>query len=391
MYQFIVAPDSFKGSLTASQAAARISEGIKWVLPEARVIEIPMSDGGDGLVDVLVTSMGCRRFWTEVTGPLGNRILAEYGILNDNKTAVIEMSAASGLTLVPREKRDPFITTSRGTGDLIVAALDRGCRRFIIGIGGSSTSDGGVGMAQALGVKFLAGDGREILPGARGLLQIKTMDVSEIDKRVRQSEFTVACDVDNPLCGPSGAAYVYARQKGASPKDLPLLDQALMNMADVVQKQLQFSFQDLRGAGAAGGLGAGLAAFTGAKLCRGVEVVFDLLDFDNILSQGADLVITGEGEIDYQSLFGKVPLGVARRAKKFNIPVMAIVGSIGPGAEQAYEAGIEAIMDIIPRPMSLDEALLQAGDLLAAAASRMVRIMLLSQKRQQIEKKKRGR
>ena len=380
MNRIIVAPDSFKESLTAAEVASCVADGIRRVLPAAEVIQIPLSDGGEGLTDALISGTGGRYMDREVTGPLGNKVTARFGVLGDNRTAVIEMAAASGLALVPREERNPMITTTYGTGELIKAALDLGCRRMIVGIGGSATNDGGSGMAEALGVKLLDADGKRIGPGAAGLLTLHTIDMSAADPRLPEAEIMVACDVTNPLCGPTGASYVYGRQKGADSEMLPVMDQGLLNLARVIKHDIGIEVQELSGAGAAGGLGAGLVAFAGGKLRSGLGMVFEILDFESRLAAGVDLVITGEGQINTQTLYGKVPAGVARLAKKYRLPVLAIAGSIGPGADKAYETGIDAIMSITPGPISLDESMARAGELISDAAARAMRLIILRRK-----------
>ncbi len=373
--RIIVAPDSFKESLKASQAAQCISEGIKNIFPTAQVIQVPLSDGGEGLTESLIAASGGRFIDCPVTGPRGDKIRARYGILNEQRTAVIEMAAASGLDLLPRRGRNPLLTTTRGTGELILAALNAGCERLIIGIGGSATNDGGAGMAQALGAKLLDQKGSDIGPGAQGLLNLSQIDISGLDPRLAQSEIRVACDVVNPLYGLDGAAYVYGPQKGATLEMLPRLDQALINLAKIIARDLGMQVHDIPGAGAAGGLGAGLMAFAGGKLLSGIELVFEILDFEAILALGANLLITGEGSINAQSLYGKVPVGVARLAKKYDIPVLAIVGQIGPGAEKVYAEGIDAIMTTAPGPISLEESIARAPELLTEATTQALRIM----------------
>lgn len=378
MGKFIVAPDSFKESLAAREVARRIAAGIKRALPDAEVKQVPLSDGGEGLVDTLVAAAGGKVLSREVTGPLGEKVSASFGLLDDGETAVIEMAAASGLALVPPAKRNPMHTTTYGTGELIKAALDEGCRRIILGIGGSATNDGGAGMARALGIRLLNSRGEDIPPGAAGLLELARIDASGLDRRLQETEILVACDVTNPLCGPAGAAYVYGLQKGATRDMLPLLDRALDNLAEVVARDLGKSIRDLPGAGAAGGMGGGLVAFAGGKLCPGLPLVLRMVKFEELLSAGGvELVITGEGEINAQTTYGKVPVGVAQVAKKFGLPVLAIVGSIGPGTEGVYGLGIDAIMSIIPRPMSLEEAMRNAGELLEDAAFRAARLFAL--------------
>ncbi len=375
--RIIVAPDSFKESLRASEVAQRITEGVKNIFPAAQVIQVPLSDGGEGLSESLIAAVGGCFIDCPVTDPLGDKIQARYGILNDRRTAVIEMAAASGLPLVSRSDRNPLVTTTRGTGELILEALNAGCKSLIIGIGGSATNDGGAGMAQALGVKLLDEKGSDIGPGAQGLLKLSQIDISGLDPRLAQTEVMVACDVENPLYGLNGAAYVYGPQKGASLEMLPLLDTALINLAEIIARDLQIKVHDVPGAGAAGGLGAGLIAFAGGKLCSGIQLAFEILGFEDILAAGADLVITGEGSINAQSLYGKVPVGVARLAKKYDLPVLALVGQIGPGAETVYEAGIDAIMSMAPGPISLEESISRAGELLTDATSRALRMIKL--------------
>lgn len=377
MKRIIVAPDSFKESLDAAAVAKHIALGLKRVFPGAEVIETPLSDGGEGLVNTLVAATGGRVVFEDVTGPLGERVNAAYGVLGNGETAVIEMAAASGLALVPAIRRNPMKTTTYGTGQLMVSALHSGCRRLIVGIGGSATSDGGAGMAQALGVGLLDAEGRDIVTGAEGLLDIDGIDMTGLHRNVRNTEILVACDVDNPFCGPEGAAYVYGPQKGSPPEMLPVLDRALERLALIIKRDLGVEIRNLPGAGAAGGLGGGLTAFAGGSIRPGIDLVLDAVKFEEILAPGADLVITGEGEINGQSIHGKVPVGVARLAKKHNLPVLALVGSIGPGAEKSFKEGIDAIMSIIPGPMSLDEAIRRTSGLLEDAAERAARMIRL--------------
>ncbi|MFZ5645334.1 MAG: glycerate kinase [Bacillota bacterium] len=375
MARIIIAPDSFKESLDSAKVARHISNGIKRVWPETEIIEVPLSDGGEGLLKIMAAADGGQIIVEEATGPLGLTVSASYGLLGDGQTAVIEMAEASGLALVPPGSRNPMKTTTFGTGELIRAALDRGCRRIIVGIGGSATNDGGAGMAQALGVKLLDDRGGEIGPGAEGLLSLNSIDITGLDDRIGKVEIMVACDVDNIFHGPEGAACVYGPQKGAGPEMVAELDRALEHLSAVIQRDLGIDISHLPGAGAAGGLGGGLVAFLGGKMNRGSHIVFEILKFEELLAEGADLVITGEGEINGQSVYGKVPVAVARLAKKRNLPVLALVGSIGPGAEKVYSEGIDAIMSIVPRPISLEEAMGQAAVLLEDAAERAVRIM----------------
>lgn len=376
MRRIVVAPDSFKESLEAGEVASAVARGVRKVVPEAEVMEIPLSDGGEGLVSALVKATGGQVLSSTVTGPLGRRVTARWGILGDGTTAVIEMAQASGLALVPQDRRNPLITTTYGTGELVCRALDAGCRKIIIGIGGSATHDGGAGMAQALGAKLLGPDDLEIGPGASGLERLSRIDTRGMDGRLKDTEIVVACDVDNPLCGPRGAAYTYALQKGASPDMLPRLDAALDHYARIVARDLGRDVRDIPGSGAAGGLGAGLMAFLGGKLRRGIELVMDIVGLENAV-RGADLVITGEGEINNQTSYGKVPVGVARIAGIYGVPVVALVGSIGEGAHTVYEQGINAIMSIVPGPRPLSYCLENAAFLLEEAAERLMRLILV--------------
>jgi len=372
--RILIAPDSFKESLSAAEAATRISEGIRRVLPAAQITQLPLSDGGEGLTETLIAAMAGRMLEQEVTAPMGNRVMARFGVAGDD-TAIIEMAEASGLNLVPPAQRNPLLATTFGTGELIRAALGQGCRHLIIGIGGSATNDGGAGMAQALGVKMLNAQGEDIAPGAAGLLELDTIDMSALDPRLSRTKISVACDVTNPLCGPRGASRVYGPQKGADAAAVDLMDRALARMAEVVKRDLDLDICELPGAGAAGGLGAGLAAFAGADLQPGLELVLEILQFDTLLSAGQDLIITGEGEINGSSLYGKVPVGVARRARQYGIPVLALVGNIGPDTKQVYAEGIIAIMSIAPGPITREQSMIRAGELLSDAAERALRLI----------------
>ncbi|MGI6285908.1 glycerate kinase [Neomoorella humiferrea] len=375
MKRIVIAPDSFKESLDAPAVAAAIAAGIKRVFPDAETVMVPMADGGEGLTSTMVAATGGRTITTTVTGPLGQPVQATWGILGDGTTGVVEMAQASGLPLVPREKRNPLYTTTYGTGELIAQALDAGCRRLIVGIGGSATNDGGAGMAQALGVRLLNAEGKDIGRGAIGLEELNRIDIEGLDPRIKETEILVACDVDNPLCGPRGASAIYGPQKGATPEMIPRLDAALARLADVIKRDLGKDVRELPGAGAAGGLGAGLVAFLGATLRRGIDLVMETLDLDGILAKGADLVITGEGEINHQTAFGKVPAGVARLACKYGIPVVALAGSIGEGAATVYDHGIKGFMSIVPRPLPLAYCLENAATLLTDAAERLMRLL----------------
>ena len=337
-------------------------------------LTIPIADGGEGTVEALVTATGGRLCQTDVAGPLENRITALWGILGDGKTAVIEMAAASGLPLVPMSQRNPRITTTYGTGELILAALDAGLRKIIIGIGGSATNDGGTGMARALGVRFTDHDGKELTEGGAALARLKQIDLTGLDPRLLETELTVACDVDNPLCGPRGASAVFGPQKGATPDLVKELDSALAHYSVIAQEATGRQVAELSGAGAAGGLGAGLMFFTPAKLKPGVGIVLDAVGFAEIV-KAADFVITGEGRTDFQTAFGKAPVGVAKVAKQFNVPVFCLSGGLGEGADDVLAQGIDAVMSICEGPMSLEECMKTGSSLIESGSARLCRII----------------
>ena len=372
--KIVIAPDSFKGSLTALQVSDAVEEGFKRIFPDAQIEKVPMADGGEGTVQSLVDATGGQLLTESVTDPLGGKVKANYGILGDGLTAVIEMAAASGLPLVPLDKRNPMLTTTYGTGELIKAALERGCRKFIIGIGGSATTDGGAGVAQALGVKLLDASGEDIAFGGIGLSNLAEIDMSTIDERIAETETVVACDVDNPLTGPRGAAHVYSPQKGATSEQVELLDKYLGHFADIVKRDLGKDVKETPGAGAAGGLGAGLMAFLNAELRSGIDIVIEASKLRERM-KGVDLVITGEGQLDEQTAYGKTPTGVSRVAEEMGIPVLAIAGGIKSGAETSYEEGIDAMMSIAPGPISLEEAIERSSELIADTAERAARII----------------
>lgn len=358
----VIAPDSFKGSLSAAGVAEALARGVRRAWPTAQVTTLPVADGGEGWVETMVRATGGRLISCRVTGPLGEPVEAQYGLFDQDGqgVAVIEMAAASGLTLVPPERRDPRLTTTRGTGELIRDALDRGARRLLVGIGGSATNDGGAGMAQALGVRLLDEAGNDLPPGGAALARLARIDLTGLDSRLAEVEVVVACDVDNPLTGERGASAVYGPQKGATPEMVQELDAALAHYADVVEGVLGRSIRNTPGAGAAGGLGFGLMAFAGARLQRGIDLALDTLQADRHFA-GASLVITGEGRVDRQTLHGKVPFGVAQRAAARGIPVVAVGGSIGPlppeAMEQLRAAGILAVVPIVESPCTLEEAM----------------------------------
>ncbi len=371
--KIVIAPDSFKGSATSRKAAEAIGKGVHLIFPEAELIEIPVADGGEGTVEALTDSLKGKVVKKRVKGPLGEVVDAEYGIL-PGEVAVIEMASASGLPLVPVDKRNPLLSSTYGTGQLISDAMDRGCREIILGIGGSATNDGGAGMARALGFRFLNSEGFEIPEGGGALIALEDIDDSGMDERIKDTKFLVACDVTNPLTGPEGASYIYGAQKGASVNDIKLLDSALDKLAKVVSSKYCRSNNKIPGAGAAGGLGYGLMEFCGGKLKSGIEIVLDLIKFDDFLD-GIDLVISGEGRIDGQSVYGKVPVGIAGRAKKKNIPVLVVVGDIGPKVDAVYNYGIDAVMSSVNKAMSLNEAMSRSYELLMDSSARAMRMI----------------
>ncbi len=387
--KIIVAPDSFKGSVTALEAAKSIEEGLRRVFSDASIDKIPMADGGEGTVQSLVDATGGQFRTERVLDPLGNEIEAQYGLLPDGASAyncaVIEMASASGLTLVPTEKRNPLLTTTYGTGQLIRSALEAGCRKLIIGIGGSATNDAGVGMAEALGVRFLNTDGNpinKIERGGGGLREIASIDMEDIHSAISETETVVACDVNNPLTGPDGASHVYGPQKGATLEMVRTLDDNLSHFDDILTQTFGQSYDSIPGAGAAGGLGAGLMAFLNAKLRLGVDIMMDAVNLRERM-KGASLVITGEGQIDFQTAFGKTPVGVAKVAKEANIPVIAIAGGIGEGAETVYAKGIDSMLGIVHAPMSLEDAVEDALQLIADTAEQAARLVMIGKHLQQ--------
>lgn len=374
--KIVIASDSFKGSMTASQIGETIKKGLLKYSEDFEVYNIPMADGGEGTVDSLVASTGGHLEHSKVYDPLMREIDGYYGILGDGETAVIEMAVASGLPLLKREEYNPLITNTFGTGQLIKDALDHGCRNFLIGIGGSATNDGGMGMLRALGVKFYDSDHQELTGGGADLLKLKSIDVKDLDKRILESKFEVASDVQNPLCGKDGASFVYGAQKGATKEMIELLDSALNNYADCILTDLNKDIKNVKGAGAAGGLGAALIAFLNADLKKGIDIVIELSHLEDEIKD-ANLVITGEGNIDSQTRFGKTPYGVAKLSKKYNIPVLAICGGIGEGSEILYEHGFDAIFSIVDKPMNVDEAMTNCGELLERITYNVIKLYML--------------
>jgi glycerate kinase len=373
--RIVVAPDKFKGSLSALEAAQAMARGIVSVLPDAAVECVPMADGGEGTVDALVAATHGSEHRERVTGPLGEPVDARFGLLGDGRTAVIEMATASGLVLVRRDRRDPLRTTTRGTGELLRAAIARGASKIILGIGGSATNDGGAGLGQALGFRLLDDQGVEIGPGGGELERLARIDPSGRLGALNNVEIAIACDVTNPLCGPDGASAVYGPQKGATPDQVARLDRNLDRFAAIVERDLGVSIRDLAGAGAAGGLGGGLVAFADGKLHRGVELVIDAVGLRDRL-QGAALCLTAEGALDGSSAFGKTAVGVSRLARSMGIPTIALAGAIGRGAEAVLAEGIDAYFSICPGPIRIDDAIARAGPLLERATAQALRAFL---------------
>ncbi|MGG3885723.1 glycerate kinase [Brevibacillus panacihumi] len=370
----VVAPDSFKGSISARDLCAAARRGIHAVDPEIEVIELPLADGGEGTVENMVYSTKGQTRLVQVNDPLGRPIRAVYGILGDDATVIIEMAQASGLPLLRPDERNPLITSSFGTGELIVHALNEGYRKFIIGLGGSATNDGGVGMLKALGASFYDQDDVLLPKGGASLEKLSYMDLSGLDKRLQESTFTIASDVNNPLCGANGASAVFGPQKGATPEMVQRLDMALSRFADVVEKQLGVDVRHLPGSGAAGGMGAGLLAFLHAEFKSGIELVMDAIQFEQNI-QVADLIITGEGKLDEQTMAGKVIAGVCKKAKPYQIPTIAICGGMELTSEQMDEIGLLAGFSIVPKPCSLDEAMEQAEGWVQERVEQIIRFM----------------
>lgn len=357
--KIVIAPDSYKESLSASEVAQAIEKGFREIFPDAQYISVPVADGGEGTVDAMISATQGSKVVTTVTGPLGEPVTACWGISGDGKTAFIEMAEASGLALVPNEKRNPLITTSHGTGELILRALDNGVRNIIIGIGGSATNDGGAGMIQALGAKLIDAAGKEISPGGGGLQSLNSIDISGLDKRLESCVINVACDVTNPLTGDNGASRIFGPQKGASEAMIVELDRNLTHFAQMIKKYLRIDVESAPGAGAAGGMGAALMAFLGADLRSGVEIVTEALNLEEHI-HNCSLVVTGEGRMDSQSIRGKVPIGVAAVAKKYRKPVIGIAGSLACDVAVVHQHGIDAAFSVLNSIGTLDEALKHA-------------------------------
>lgn len=368
----VVAPDSFKECLSSKKVAHAISRGILKVMPNAEVFEIPISDGGEGLLETILSNTEGRLVSIEVMNPVFSPIKATYGVLKDNKTAIIEMAKASGLELITEEEKNPLVTTTYGTGQLIKDALDNGCTKIIIGIGGSATNDGGVGLVKALGGKFLNIKGEELTEGGGMLNQLHQIDISNLDKRILDCEILVACDVSNPLIGANGASWVYGKQKGGADRDLELLDKNLSHYAAIIKRDLGLDISEVPGSGAAGGTGAALMAFLKADLVNGIELILKTIEIEEYIKK-ADIVLTGEGKIDEQTLNGKTIMGIAAMAKKHNVPVIVLTGKVGEKIEGIYKMGVCGIYSIVNQPMKLSEAISDADSLIEECTMNIMR------------------
>ena len=371
----VIAPDKFKGSLPAPDAARAMARGVAAACPGATLDLVPMADGGEGTVEALVAATGGSFREASVSGPLGTPVVARFGMLGDGRTAVLEMATASGLVLVPSDRRDPLRATTRGTGELLRAAMDLGVTSIVLGIGGSATNDGGAGLAQALGARLLDEEGEELPPGGAALARLHRIDASGLDPRLARTSIRVACDVANPLCGPAGASAVYGPQKGANRETIAQLDAALAHYARIIARDLGRDVAGLPGAGAAGGLGAGLVAFAGGVLTPGIDLVIRAVGLRDRL-RGADLCLTGEGALDASSAFGKTAVGVARLARGLGVPCLALAGMIGDGAEGVLSEGIDAYISIAPGPGPFDRAIAETVPRLERATGQLVRAFL---------------
>ena len=379
--KIVIAPDSFKENLTSLEVAGELETGLKRVWPNATYVKVPMADGGEGTVQSLVDATGGQIVKVEVSGPMGARVMASYGLLGDGKTAVIEMAEASGLPLVPKEQRNPLVATTFGTGELIADAIKRGVNEIILGIGGSATNDAGAGLAQALGVRFINFGGAlipDLIAGGH-LDKVQAVDMSAVNPGLAKIHISVACDVTNPLCGEKGASHVYGPQKGATPEMVAQLDKNLAHFAHVIKRSIGQDVIDRPGAGAGGGIGAGLMAFTNATLKRGVELVVAATRLEEHM-QGAALAITGEGRVDFQTAFGKTPSGVAAAARKYGVPVVAIGGGLSDDAGGVFQHGIDGLETATPNAMPLDVAIKKSRQYLQDAAERAARLIIIGQR-----------
>ena len=376
--KIVIAPNALKDCLSTTEAADAIEKGVLKAFPNAETIKVPVADGGDGLLDTLLTPLNGVNKTVEVTGPLYKKINADFVYFPKQNTALIEMAKASGLALLPVSERDVMKTTSLGTGELIKSALDLKVSRILVGIGGSATCDGGMGLATALGVQFLDSNNLPLAPIGANLVNINTIDISKVDPRLAETEIEVICDVDNPLYGINGAAYVYGPQKGASKEQVQILDEGLVNLSKVIKRDIGKDVSSVAGGGAAGGIGAGLSAYFDAILRPGIDVVLDLVNLkDKILN--ADLVLTAEGQMDNQTAYGKAPAGVAKCAKKKNIPCIAIAGSITDDIDQLHQIGITALFSLCPGPITLDDAIKNGAHYISNISEQIVRAFFASE------------
>lgn len=376
--KIVVAPDSFKGSLSAQGVCQAVKQGIHSVFPEAEVIELPLADGGEGITESMVYASGGTIQRATVKDPLHRTIEAEFGVLGDGETAVIEMAKASGLPLLSEKERNPLTASSFGTGELIRAALDAGYRKFIIGIGGSATNDAGTGMLKALGMKFYDNEGNELQEGGGDLIRLDRLDDSGLDERLRVSHFRVASDVRNRLCGPAGASAIFGPQKGATPEMVRQLDAALSHFADIVLSQKEIELRDYEGGGAAGGTGSALIAFLQAELQSGIDLVMESIGFEEKI-KGADLIITGEGKLDAQTLDGKLITGITKAAGKAGVPVIALAGAQTLSSKQLAEIGLLSAFSIVSGPCTVEAAMKQAATLITEKTIAILNILKLSQ------------
>ncbi len=374
--KIVIAPDSFKGSLTAIEAAGFIEDGIKQADTNIEVVKLPVADGGEGTVEALVAATGGRIVKQRVHGPFMNEMDSFFGILGNGRTAVIEMAACAGLTLVRREELNPLLTTTYGVGELILAAVRMGCKKIIVGIGGSSTNDGGMGMAQALGYRFYDKYKNILGQGGKYVCDVESIDSENVNNELNDVEIVVACDVKNPLCGINGAAHIYGPQKGATIEMIEQLDRGLKNFAAVIKRDINKDILDIPGSGAAGGLGGGMIAFLeNSRLCPGIDIVIDNCNFREIIKD-CDLLITGEGQTDSQTANGKVVVGLALEAKRYDIPVVCLSGALRNGYQKIFDCGVDAAFSDIIAPMTLDEAMKLTPQMLTQASYSIARLML---------------
>jgi len=376
--RIVIAPDSFKGCLNALKVAHAMSRGVRRVYPDSVIDMIPMADGGEGTVESILCAVRGEKVEIEVTDPLGRPIAATYALIDKGDTAIIEMAAASGLTLLSHQERNPRITSTQGTGILIKDALDRGVKKILLGIGGSATNDGGAGLAVALGVKLMDDQGNKVGPGGAALANLVTIDMSGLDSRLAKVQIEVACDVQNPLCGLEGASAVYGPQKGANVEDIRVMDTALQNFGEVLSRVAGTNLLELAGGGAAGGLGAGVVGFIGAKLRPGSQMVLEVANADEKIKH-ADLVLTGEGRTDFQTAYGKVPVGVSALAQKYSVPVLVISGSVEGSPDFLADVGVASCFSIAEGPATLDEAFLKAEEQLERAVWRILTVWKLGE------------